>query len=106
MRNHSVREAVWQSLIALAVFLMVGVVMVTAVNNAAAGGEAEELKTAERSLERAAVLCYVAEGCYPMTYEYLKDHYGVRIDEEKFAVDYRSFASNVMPDITVLRRDE
>ena len=41
-----------------------------------------------------------------MLYEYLKDHYGVRIDEEKFAVDYRIFASNVMPDITVLRRDE
>lgn len=46
--------------------------------------------------------CYAAEGIYPPDLDYLKDHYGVQVDEERYTVFYSVFAENLMPDITVL----
>ena len=60
----------------------------------------------EEALRRGAVACYAAEGIYPPNLEYLEEHYGVQVDEERYAVFYEVFASNLMPDITVLERDE
>lgn len=59
----------------------------------------------ETALRRAAVACYAAEGVYPPTIDYLQDHYGVQIEEEKYIVFYDVFANNLMPDITVLEKD-
>lgn len=59
----------------------------------------EQLETAVR---RAAVACYAAEGIYPPDLAYLQTHYGIRIDENRYTVVYEAFASNLMPDVTVL----
>ena len=66
----------------------------------------EGRKQLEEALRRGAVACYAAEGIYPPNVEYLEEHYGVQVDEERYAVFYEVFASNLMPDITVLERDE
>lgn len=34
--------------------------------------------------------------------EYLEEHYGIVIDRDRYHVFYDGWASNVMPDITVL----
>ena len=59
----------------------------------------------ETALRRAAVACYAAEGIYPPTVEYLQQHYGVQIEEERYIVFYEIFANNLMPDITVLEKE-
>jgi len=64
----------------------------------------EALRVAEESILRGAVRCYAQEGMYPPDYEYLKDNYGIRVDEEKYAVFYSVFASNMMPDVTVIEK--
>ena len=56
----------------------------------------------ETALRRAAAACYAAEGIYPDDIAYLQEHYGIQIDEERYTVIYTVFASNLMPDITVL----
>lgn len=66
------------------------------------GQRAEGKEQLEDSLRRAAAACYAAEGIYPPDLEYMEEHYGIRIDEERFAVKYDVIASNLMPDITVL----
>jgi uncharacterized protein (DUF4213/DUF364 family) len=71
---------------------------------AAAQNEAEAARTLEDSIKRAAISCYAIEGCYPPTLDYLRENYGVYIDDEKYMVYYDVFASNLMPDITVLER--
>ena len=53
----------------------------------------ESLSLAEQSIRRAAVQCYALEGAYPRDLSDL---------EERYFVDYRYVASNLMPDITVL----
>ena len=65
---------------------------------------AEELRFAEEAIRRAAVTCYCIEGRFPENYAYLRDNYGLLVDEERFAVHYSVFAQNIMPDITVVKR--
>lgn len=60
----------------------------------------EALRTTEEGIRRAAVHCYAVEGAYPSSIDYLKEHYGVQIDDD-YIVHYESFASNLMPDISV-----
>lgn len=62
----------------------------------------EEMRTLQQAVSRACVQCYAIEGRYPPSVEYLEEEYGIQIDQEKYAVFYSGFASNVMPEITVV----
>ena len=85
-------------------FLAAVLWLVTAVSDLASGQDEEALQQLEESLRRSAVACYAAEGVYPPDLDYLEEHYGVQIDEKRFVVYYDAFASNMMPDITVLEK--
>lgn len=41
----------------------------------------------------------------PPDLEYLKNHYGIQIDEQRYTVYYNRFAQNLMPDVTVLENE-
>ena len=56
----------------------------------------------EQVLHKTAAACYAAEGIYPPDLEYLEEHYGIQVDRDRYTVMYDVFASNLMPDITVL----
>ena len=58
----------------------------------------------EDALRRAAVACYAAEGFYPPNVTYLVQHYGLQYDEAAYKVHYEVFASNLMPEITVVEK--
>lgn len=73
-----------------------------AVDGLEAGRGQEDLRQLEETLRRSCVACYAAEGVYPPNLDYLKEHYGLQIDEEQYTVQYMAFAENLMPDITVL----
>ena len=63
---------------------------------------ARDQETLKKAIARASVQCYAIEGRYPPSIEYLEEHYGVMINRKKYNVFYDGFASNVMPDITVV----
>ena len=56
----------------------------------------------ENALMRSITYCYTIEGAYPESLDYLKEHYGLQIDERRYTIRYMAFAENLMPDITVL----
>lgn len=97
------RRGLWRGLLpAPLLFCAVLTVFFLAVGKAGETGTVEEKRIAEQSVRRAAVSCYAAEGFYPDSYDYLREHYHVRIDETKYAVQYEAFASNLMPEITIV----
>lgn len=87
--------------LALALFAIVAASVIAGVGNVSQKSSDEELKMAQDSIRRAVVSCYAIEGRYPDTYEYLKENYGLTVDEDKYIVHYEIFASNIMPEITV-----
>lgn len=66
----------------------------------------EGIRVLDRSLRRTAVACYAAEGFYPPDVAYMQTHYGLQYDEERYYVHYEIFASNLMPDITVVEKEK
>lgn len=86
--------------------LLIAVLLVflSAVDSLDRGNIAEEKAHLEEALTKAIVSCYAIEGAYPPSLEYLTEHYGVQINQKRFVVKYELYASNLMPDITVLEK--
>ena len=59
-------------------------------------------ETLRKAITRACIQCYAIEGRYPPGVEYLEENYGIQIDHDKYNVFYDGFASNIMPEITVI----
>ena len=87
-----------------AVFALLFVCVLFGLRNANGTVSETGLKNAEEAVRRAAVTCYALEGSYPESYDYLREHYSVRVNEKCYDVHYSVFASNLMPDITVTKR--
>lgn len=82
------------------------VVFAGALDSLTVGRSLEDRQQLERALRQGCVSCYAVEGRYPPDLEYLKEHYGLQINEESYTVVYDVFAPNLMPDITVLEREK
>ena len=93
-----------RTLLLPAVIVAVLVFFSTALSTVERGRGEENKRQLEQALRRGCVACYAAEGIYPPDIDYLKEHYGVQVDETQYVVFYTAFADNLMPDITVLEQ--
>lgn len=60
-----------------------------------------ETETVRSAIREAALTCYAVEGAYPDSVDYLREHYRLAYDTERYFVTYDAFASNLIPDIWV-----
>ena len=86
------------------VFVVILTVILLGLKNTNQAIRGNGLRVAKEAVMRAAVSCYALEGSYPESYAYLKENYAVNVNEALYIVDYTVFASNIMPDITVIER--
>lgn len=63
-----------------------------------------QMEQVESAIQRSLNLCYAQEGFYPAKLDYLIENYGLIVDDRLYFVSYKSFASNIRPDITVFRK--
>ncbi|WP_044933519.1 hypothetical protein [Butyrivibrio sp. AC2005] len=85
-------------LVAVVVFFFIGV---TQISDSTLDKQEDSLYTA---IERDIVQCYSLEGIYPPSLEYLEEHYALVYNKDLFFVDYRPIASNIYPDVTIIRK--
>ena len=89
---------------AIAFFLALIVAFVLLVNNITSKGGTQELGMVRDAVKNAALTCYAVEGMYPADLQYLRDHYQLSYNEDRYIVYYEAFASNLMPSIKVAER--
>jgi len=85
--------------------IIIGICFMHAIKDVESNHLAVDKTHLEDTLRKASAACYAAEGVYPPDIEYLEEHYGISINKELYDVKYEIFASNLMPDITVLDVD-
>jgi len=106
MRRSIYRKSIWdflQSAIVPVLFTVAVMVMIVfGLRQTEEASRAEGLRILEDSIRRAVVICYAVEGRYPSSIEYIEEHYGIHVDRTKYVVHYNIFASNLLPDITVI----
>lgn len=66
--------------------------------------EAAETEIVRSAVKNAALTCYAVEGAYPEDLDYLREHYHLAYDEERYLITYDAFASNMIPDIWVTEK--
>ena len=66
--------------------------------------EKEEASLVREAILQSALTCYSVEGRYPGSVDYLRDHYRLAYNEDRFLVTYDAFASNKIPNIYVTER--
>lgn len=88
-------------IIAIAAVLALAVVLISRIDTVQGTAETEIVRDA---VKNAALTCYAVEGAYPNDVEYLREHYRLAYDEERYLITYDAFASNMLPDIWVTER--
>ena len=63
----------------------------------------KEMENIENAVVQSAVFCYGTEGAYPESLAYLREHYGLQYDEDKYIVDYEIVGKNIRPQVRVFR---
>lgn len=101
-KDHSLRN----TLIKLIVFALAVLAVVIGTKEYDRASTMRGLKIVGDSVIRAAAQCYALEGRYPTDVAYLRNHYGLSANEEKYVIHYEYIGDNIMPDVTVTVRTQ
>ena len=85
-------------------FLLALLLFVRGLSDFSAQSSAQQKSRLEESLRKSIVTCYIQNGFYPESLDYLLSHYPVSYDEKRYIIHYQPVAANLMPDVTVLER--
>jgi len=86
----------------LALFIVIVFGVLSGINSTEHVSREEKKEMLENNLRRAIIACYTLEGSYPMSLDYLTEHYNIVYDESEYVVRYSIFGSNIFPDYDVL----
>lgn len=100
-RSSSVRNLI----ISIAVFVIIAVCFWYITGSVSTKTSSEEKQLLEAAISRGITHCYAIEGVYPESLDYLKEHYGLYYDEDRFFIDYQPIGADIMPDVTVIEKE-
>lgn len=58
----------------------------------------------EEAVRKTSLECYALEGSFPPSIEYLKDNYGLIVNNDAYFYHYQANGSNMPPDIRVIKK--
>ena len=93
-----------RDLIKLLAIVAVLAAAILLVNRIATAQDSAETDIVRDAVKNAALTCYAVEGAYPDSVEYLREHYHLAYDDDRYLITYDAFASNMIPDIWVTER--
>ena len=90
----------------LAALILAAVILIAA-SLAWAGAEtkermAEQTESIRDAVRSRALQCYVIEGAYPESLDYLIENYGLAVNTEDYRIVYIPYAENLPPQIKVV----
>lgn len=65
-------------------------------------GMAEQTDSIRDAVRARALQCYVIEGAYPESLDYLIENYGLAVNTEDYRIIYMPYAENLPPEIKVI----
>lgn len=90
--------------LALLIIVLAGVFVWA--DRAARESMAEQTESIKDTIYERALQCYVIEGAYPESLDYLVDNYGLAVNREDYRILYKPYAENLPPDVRVIYRGD
>lgn len=81
--------------------ILLMLLLIFGIHNTAQSSDEQDLQRIQSAISKAVITCYSIEGYYPKDYQYLKDNYGLYIDETRYQIHYDWIGNNIRPDIAV-----
>ncbi len=92
--------------ISVAAFLCVVILFSLLLGRIGQSATREQEALLEKAILNAAVTGYAINGVYPASLDEIQDDYGIIVDKDRFIVHYDVFASNLMPQVSVIFKGE
>lgn len=92
------------TILSLLLFSLILILFWSGFTNVSKSHEQESYAISLQSIDRAIVTCYAIEGMYPPSFAYLEENYGIRVNSEKYYVDYHVLGSNIKPVVQLIER--
>lgn len=102
MRRYGHRSILTGVILPIVVFAAIIGFIFVAVSDASKSADTQQYKQTLGAIQKAVTSCYAIEGRYPPDIDYLKEHYGVSIDDNRYIVSYDIFASNIRPTVQLI----
>lgn len=93
-------------LFSLILFLCIGCIFYLGISALGEETDEKQRESLETAIQQGIVHCYATEGRYPESLDYLTENYGIQYDSDKYFVDYQILGANILPDITIIDRQE
>lgn len=97
---------IWRVILPIAVFAIIVGIFLSSLFTVSDSTVARQKESLENALSRTITYCYIEEGTYPESLDYIKGHYGLVYNEDLFYVDYKPNGANIYPDVTILQNKE
>lgn len=95
-----------QLIVTLIVLIVFIAVVISGLSSYSSSLDEVETDRIKQVVEKYAIQCYATEGAYPPNVQYLSDHYGLVLNEEKYIYEYEAVAENIKPLIQIFKRFE
>ena len=102
--NHTKRNPWAKRLLTAALVLLALAAAVLLYQKIVADLAAQEQGAVRQAVLRCAVQCYSVEGVYPPDLAYMEENYGLIVNQKRYIVSYDAFASNLLPQVSVLAK--
>lgn len=90
----------------LAAMILAAVILIAAVlvwaGISSRNSMADQTESIRDTIMSRALQCYVIEGAYPESLDYLKENYGLAVNTEDYRIVYIPYAENLPPEVKVI----
>lgn len=93
-------------LVSVALLAAVVLIFSYALNTLSKRNVFEQKNSLESFMRRSIVECYSVEGAYPPSLSHLEENYSLRYNKNYFFVDYQPIGENIMPEFTIIIKEE
>lgn len=97
-------STLWLKILGAVMAAAILLMLLAALRNLTRDSDGRGKEQLEQSVRRCVMACYADEGVYPPDVDYMRENYGLQVDDSRYLVFYTVFAGNMMPDITVLEK--
>lgn len=97
---------IWRTLLPIAVFAIIVCIFLGSLFTVSDSTVARQKESLQNALSRTITYCYIVEGTYPESLDYIKSNYGLTYNADLFYVDYKPNGANIYPDVTIIQNKE
>lgn len=100
------RNTLRTGLIIAALVVIIAVAVFLWVDKASKDSLEEQTEAIRDTIRQRALQCYVIEGAYPESLDYLIDNYGLAVNTEDYKIVYMPYAENLPPEVKVIYKKD